>query len=232
MLRKHLSAGLTVCLLASVPGLAGGNRAADPPSLAVLRAVVQPLLEGLELTEQQQSRAEAVMSEEGWEATVKAFKAKREGEIFRTTHTKMNGLVPTIMKPGMMAANARKTMADRKARRAGPPSARELEARRRNMKAQMRGKLNPQLMSNLRKLAAQRIQEILADEKAMVRVLGEKLSTVVLTAQQQPGFQKALSDAGYPGSLIHGADPVLDGRMEKMVKKVTDKELGAVNSGR
>jgi len=237
MFRRHLTATLTVCLLASAPAFfeegneAGAQEAAPAPSLNELKAVVQPLLEGLGLTAEQQNKANGVMSEEAWKTIVEGFEVKRGGEIFTAAHEKMNALVPTIVMPRMMAHSMKKAMGDRMAKKTGPPTAKELEAVRKDTKKLMRGKLAPQLMGNLEELSEQRMQEVLADKKALVRVLGEKLSEVVLTEGQKPKLEKALTDAGYPKDLIHGPDDILEGRMKKMVPEVTEKELASLEAG-
>jgi len=232
MLCKQLTTALALCLLLSVPAFSADEGTAAAPSLDELKAVVRPLLDQQNLTDEQKKKADTVMTEEIWKATLEGFKVRREGEIFRATHTKMNALVPTIMAPKMMAISMKKMRSERKGKRAGPPSKAEIEARQKSTKDMMHSKLNPQLMGNLQGLAAARIEEILADKKAMVRLLGERLSTAVLTAEQRPDFDKALSGAGYTGDLIRGDDAVLDERMRKMAAEVTARELAAYESAK
>ena len=229
MFRRHLTTIATTCFLASAPAFVEGA-GQTAPSLDELKAAIQPLLEGFALTTQQQNKANAAMSKEVWTATLEGFKIRRRGEIFKTTHDKMNALVPTVMMPRMTGHGMKKMMADRKGRMAGPPTAKELEAVRKDTKELMRSKLRPQLMGNLEELADERMKEVLADKKALVRVLGEKVSQVALEGGQKAKFDKALTDAGYPGNLIHGPDAVLEERMRTMMKEVTDKELTAMGA--
>jgi len=217
----------SVCIV-SVSAEEADAGAQPAPSLEELKHVVEPIFEASNPTEDQQNRAKGLMSGATWSTIVEGFEVKRGGEIFTSTHQKMQELVPTIMMPKMMAYKMKKAMAGREGRRAGPPTAKEIEEIRKNSKKLMRGKLSPELMGNLEELSEQRMKEILADKKVLVRVLGEKLSDVVLSEAQKPGFEKALSAAGYTRDLTHGPDEPLIKRMKTMLEKVTEEQFAAL----
>ena len=100
-----------------------------------------------------------------------------------------------------------------------------LKALRKKTQEAMRTRISPTLMANLNKLADERIAELMADKKVLVRTLAEKVSDIVLTEGQQGNFDKLLSAAGYPGELIHGADAVLTDRGKKMAAEVAEAKI-------
>jgi hypothetical protein len=194
-----------------------------PPSFAEVEAVVRPMVEGLGLAAEQQAKANGVMNEKTWQTVVAAFDTKRGREIFRAAHDEMRQAMPAVMMPKMMAYNMRKTMKERMARKAGPPTAEEIAAVRAETQKKMKGRVAPVIMSNLEELTAERLKEVLADKKVLIRVLGEKVSEVALTDEQKPKLDKALAAAGSPAALVHGPDPVLIERTKKMIEKVADE---------
>ena len=221
-----LAAGLligTASAVEAAPEKSGDSP--DAPSLEALKAVIQPMLDKLGLDEKQKGRARGVMSADSWETISGGFETKRKGEIFTAAHSLMPKLIPTIVQPKMMAYNMQKTMAKRMAGKIGPPSQKEIEQTRDKTRKIMRGKIAPTLMGNLEELAAARVEELMADKKVLVRVLGDKVSEIVLTDEKRPAFEKALTDAGYTQDLVKGADPVLDERAKKMAVKVAEEKI-------
>ncbi len=199
------------------------------PSLDELKTVVQPMLETLDLTAEQKRKAAGVITGDAWKATLEAFGKKRGEEIFRSSHKTVPEVMPTIMMPRMMAYNMQKTMKERMARRAGPPTPKEIAAIRAATQKRMRAKIAPSIMGNVEALAAKRAEELLLDKKVLVRVLAENVSEAALTDKQTEKFDKTLADAGYPAELIHGPDPILEKRIYKMLETLAD-ELLAVES--
>ena len=206
-------------------GAEEGATAAQSPSLEELTAVIQPILDKLDLTAEQQGRAKGVMSDDTWALISDGFRTKRRGEIFREAHRLMPQYMRMLIQPKMMQYNMAKNMAHRMKNQLGPPSAEELKAIRDKNRQTMRGKIAPTLMANLNKLADERIAELMADKKVLVRALGEKVSEIVLTEEQQAAFDKALSAAGYPSELIHGADAILIERGKKMAAQVAAEKI-------
>ncbi len=221
------SAFAVVCLTGS--DLVGdAKKSRQKPSLAELKAVIQPMVASLELPAKQKSMADGVMSEDAWATILEGFKKKRGGEIFTAAHGKMREIVPTLMMPKMMKHNMGKIMQQRMNKKAGPPSQKDITAIREKSQKVMRGKLAPELMNStdgLQELTGQRMEELLADKKVLVRVLGDKVSEVALLGDQKTKLGKAMADAGYPESLTHGSDPVLDKRMKTMLEAVIDKTI-------
>ncbi|NQT40968.1 MAG: hypothetical protein HQ581_25980 [Planctomycetes bacterium] len=195
------------------------------PSVDELKTVIQPMLEALDLTAEQQGKANGVMTAEAWEATLKAFDKKRGREVFRSAHKTVPEVMPTVMMPRMMAYNMQKTMKERMAKKAGPPTPEEIAAIRTATQKRMRAKLAPSIMGNVEELAAQRVKELLLDKKVLVRALAENVSAAALTDELAEKFGKALTDAGYPAELIHGADPILDKRVHKMLEALADEVI-------
>jgi len=231
MARYLLIAGVFAFLAAGAPPAAGQDGGADgtAPAKALtldeLKAVIQPMLDELNLTEQQQGKANGVMSADSWSVISDGFTKKRKGEIFTATHSLMPELIQSIVRPKMMAYNMTTTMEKRMAAKAGPPSKDEIKAIQDRTRATMKSKIRPTLMDNLRRLAEERVNELTADKKVMVRVLAEKVSDIVLTDEQQPKFEKALTDAGYTRDLIRGRDPVLDERGKALANEVATQAI-------
>jgi len=195
------------------------------PSLDELKTIIQPMLEALDLSVGQKRKAKSVMDRDTWKATLKAFDKKRGGEIFRSTHKRVPEIMPTIMMPRMMAYNMQKTMKARMAKKAGPPTPKEIAAIRAATRKRMRAKLAPSIMGNVEELTAERVKELLLDKKVLVRVLAENVSQVALTDKQTEKFGKVLTDAGYPAELIHGPDSILENRLHKMLETLADEAL-------
>lgn len=230
MFARNLFVG--TLLFAAVASAGEAPKAPEPkaPAFAEIEAVVRPMLADLELTADQKAKAEAVLTEEVWKKTVEAFDGKRGREIFRAAHEVMRKTMPTVMMPRMMAYNMKKTMQERMAKKAGPPKAEEIAAIRDKMRKKMQGRIGPKIMGGLEELAAERMQEILADKKVLVRVLGDKVAAVALTAEQKPKLDKALAAAGSPASLVQGPDAVLIERMKKMLEKVADEAVAELKA--
>ena len=227
MCRRVLVAGLLSVALAggSFAGEAAKEAEPKPPSFAEVEAVVRPMVDGLGLTAEQQAKANGVMNEKTWKTIIAGFDTKRGREIFRSAHAEMRQNMPAVMMPKMMAYNMRKTMQARMAKKAGPPTAEEIAAVRAETQKKMRGRIGPVIMGNLEELTKERMKEVLADKKVLVRVLGEKVSDVALTDEQKPKLDKALTEAGSPAALIHGPDAVLIERMKKMMEKAADEAV-------
>jgi uncharacterized protein YihD (DUF1040 family) len=201
------------------------SKAPKAPSLEELRTIVQPMLETLDLAAQQKDRANEVMSKEGWEAALKVFDKKRGGEILSLAHKKVPEIMPAIMMPRMMAYNMEKMMDERMARKAGPPTPKEIEAIRTATRKRMSARLAPAIMGRVEELAARRMEEVRLDKKILVRALAEGISEAALTDKQAAKLDKMLSEAGYPKELIHGPDPVLMKRVNKMLETVADEVI-------
>jgi hypothetical protein len=195
------------------------------PSLDELRAIVEPMLDELDLSSDEKTKAAGAMSEEAWKAALATFDKKRGSEIFKATHAKIPELMPAVMMPKMMAYSMAKNMKERMATKAGPPSPKDMEAIRAAAKEGMRAKLSPAIMGNLEEMTAQRMQEVLADKKILVRALAETVADAALGDKQKEKLDEALTKAGYPGSLVHGPDPVLAGQVNKMVEATADKVI-------
>jgi hypothetical protein len=193
------------------------------PSLDELRTIIQPMLETLDLSAEQKRKADGVMTDDTWKATLKAFDMKRGEEIKLSAHKTVPEIMPTIMMPRMMAYNMQKTMKERMARKAGPPKPEEIAAIRTATQKRMRAKLAPSIMGNVQELAAKRAEELLLDKKVLLRVLAEKVSEAALTDEQTKRFDKTLTDAGYPAELIHGPDPILKKRVREMLVTLADE---------
>ena len=193
------------------------------PSLGELRTIIQPMLEPLDLSAEQKRKANGVMTDDAWKATLEAFDTKRGREIHRSSHKTVPEVMPTIMMPRMMKYNMEKTMQERMARKAGPPTPEEIAAVRKATQERMRARLAPSIMGNVRELAAERVKELLLDKKVLVRVLAENVSQATFTEEQTEKFDKALTDAGYPAKLIHGPDPVLEKRIRKKLETLADE---------
>jgi hypothetical protein len=111
------------------------------------------------------------------------------------------------------------------ARRAGPPTPKEIAAIRTATQKRMRAKIAPSIMGNVEELTADRVKELLLDKKVLVRVLVENVSEATLTEEQTEMFDKTLTDAGYPAELIHGPDPILEKRVHKMLETLADEAI-------
>lgn len=195
------------------------------PSLDELRTIIQPMLGPLDLTAEQKRKADGVMNDDAWKATVEAFDTRRGGEIRRSTHKTVPEVMPTIMMPRMMKYNMQKTMKERMAKKAGPPTPEEIAAIRTANQKRMRAKLAPSIMGNAEELTAKRVEELLLDKKVLVRVLSETVAAAALTDEQTKKFDKTLTDAGYPAELIHGRDPILEKRVHKMLEALADEVI-------
>ena len=193
------------------------------PSLDELRTIIQPMLETLDLSAEQKRKADGVMTDDTWKATLRTFDKKRGGEIKLSAHKAVPEIMPTIMMPRMMAYNMQKTMKERMARKAGPPKPEEIAAIRTATQKRMRAKLAPSIMGNVQELAAKRAEELLFDKKVLMRVLAENVSEAALTDEQTQRFDKTLTDAGYPAELIHGPDPILEKRVHEMLVTLADE---------
>lgn len=194
-------------------------------SLDELRMIIQPMLEPLDLSAEQKRKADGAMADGAWKATLKAFDKKRGGEIRRSTHKTVPEAMPTIMMPRMMAYNMQKTMKERMAKKAGPPTPEQIAAIRAATQKRMRAKFAPSIMGNVEELTAKRVEELLLDKKVLLRVLAEEVSEAALTEEQTERFDKTLTDAGYPAALIHGPDPILKKRVRKMLEKLADDAI-------
>jgi len=201
------------------------SQAPKAPSLKELKAVVQPLLETLALTAEQKDKANGVMSQDGWEAALSAFDKERGAELFSLTHQEVPKIMPTIMMPKMMAYNMQKMMKERMARKAGPPTPKEIEAIRAATRERVRAMVAPAIMGNVDELTAKRMEEVRRGKNILVRVLAEKVSEAALTDKQTKKFDQVLCKAGYPKELVHGPDPVLMKRVNKMLEAVADEVI-------
>lgn len=195
------------------------------PSLDELATIIQPMLATLGLTDEQKQKANAVMTDDAWTATLKAFGKKRGGEIRQSTHKSVPEVMPTIMMPRMMKYNMQKTMKERMAKKAGPPTPEEIAAIRSANQKRMRAKLAPAIMANMEELTAERVDELLLDKKVLVRVLADNVAAAALNEEQSENFDKALTDAGYPAELTHGSDRILEKRIHKMLETLADEAI-------
>ena len=202
-----------------------GKAESKAPALDELKSIIQPMFEALGPTAEQKRTAQQVMTDDAWKAALKVFERQRGGEILRSTHKTVPALMPTIMMPKMMAYNMQKTMKERMAKKAGPPTPEDIAAIRKATQERMRGKLGPAIMGNVRELGAERVKELLLDKKVLARVLAENVSKATLTEEQTEKFDKALTDAGYPAELISGPDPILEKRVHKMLETLADEVL-------
>jgi len=225
MFARTLFAGLM--FLAATANAAAAAKPAEPkaPAFAEVEAALRPMLAGLDLTPDQKAKVDGLLTEEVWATILKGFDTKRGREILRAAHEEMRKTMPAIMMPKMMAYNMKKTMKERMAKKAGPPTAEEIAAIRDKMQKRMRGRIAPKIMGGLETLTAERMKEILADKKVLVRVLGDKVAAVALTDEQKPKLDKALTAAGSPASLVQGPDTVLIERMKAMMEKVADAAI-------
>ncbi len=234
MFKKCLNTAALISILAGMVLAADKPKDDNPakpkpkptaPSLDELKAIVQPMLDNLDLSAEQQAVASGVMSKDAWKTTLEALDLKRGGEIYHSMHKKIPEIMPTIMMPKMMAYNMRRIMKERMARKAGPPTPKEIKAIRSATQKRMRAKLAPVMMSNFEELTARRMEELLVDKKVLVRVLAEEVSNETLTDKQKSKFDKALAEAGYPQELIHGPDPVFTKQVTKMLETVADEAV-------
>ena len=193
------------------------------PALDELKSIIQPMFEALDPTAEQKRTAQGVMTNDAWKTALKAFAKERGAEILRSSHKTVPEVMPTILMPKMMAFNMQKTMKERMAKKAGPPTPEEIAEIRKATQERVRAKLGPSIMDNVRELAAERVKELLLDKKVLVRVLAENVSKAALTEEQTEKFDKALTDAGYPAKLIHGPDPILEKRIHKMLETLADE---------
>ena len=82
------------------------------------------------------------------------------------------------------------------------------------------------VMPSLDKLTATRLAEMLQDEKAMTRMLADRIiKGNVFGDAGTKDFKSALDKAGYPASLTTGADTVLNDRTTKMLKAIDLKQI-------
>jgi hypothetical protein len=195
------------------------------PSLDELKAIIQPMIANLDLTAEQQAQAKRVMRPEAWSKALAAFEGKRGGELRQSMHKLIPETMPTIMMPRMMKYNMQKTMKERMAKKAGPPTPEEIEAIRAATRTRMRAKLAPTIMGHFEQLTAERIKELRIDKRVLVRVLAEQISDTALTDDQKSEFEKVLANAGYPKQLVEGADPILADRVKEMLEKVADDAI-------
>ncbi len=198
------------------------------PSLEELKTIVEPMLETLDLTAEQKEKADAVMSQDGWEAGLNAFSKSRGGELRRLVHKEVPEIMATVMMPRMMDYSMQKMMKERMARKAGPPTPKEIEAIRTATRERMRDKLAPALMGNVEELTAKRMEEVRLDKRILVRALAEEVSEAAFTDKQAAALEKMLSKAGYPKELVHGPDPVLMQRVDKMLERVADEVIAGL----
>jgi hypothetical protein len=233
MFKRHLAIFALIGILAGIAQAEKKTKDDKPhktrkaeskaPALDELKTIIQPMFEALDPTAEQKRTAHGVMTDDAWKAALKAFEKKRGAEILRSTHKTVPKVMPTIMMPRMMAYNMQKTMKERMAKKAGPPTPEQIAEIRKATQERMRARLAPSIMDNVRKLAAERVKELLRDKKVLVRVLAENISEATLTEEQTEKFDKALTDAGYPAKLIHGPDPVLEKRIRKKLETLADE---------
>ena len=216
MLKKFLFIVLLVCVFA---GYARAENKAEvekqvskAPSLNELVEIIQPMLSSLDLSADQNRKIDGIMTDVAWRATLGEFESRRSGEVFIASQKQVPDLMPTIMMPRMMAYNMQKTMKERMARRAGPPTPEEIKAIRTAAQNRMRARIAPHVMVNVRKLASERSEELMIDKKVHVRVLADEISKSVLSDKQKEDFNEILAKAGYPEELVQGPDPVLKKR--------------------
>ena len=202
-----------------------GKAESKAPTLDELKSIMQPMFEAVDPTAEQKHTAQGVMTDDAWIAALKTFEKSRSGEILRSTHETVPEVMPTILMPKMMGYNMQKTMKERMAKKAGPPTPEEIAEIRKATQERVRAKLGPSIMDNVRELAAERVKEVLLDKNVLVRVLADNVSKAALMEEQTEKFDKALTDAGYPVGLISGPDPVLEKRVHKMLETLADEVL-------
>jgi|GEM_PF-2141467 len=227
MLKRSLSIVLLLGLFAGF-ALAEGKVEGDKqepkvPSLNELSEIIRPMIAPLDLSDTQQRKVDGIMTDVAWNATLDAYESRHGSEIYIAAQKQVPEIMPTIMMPRMMAYNMQKTMKERMARRAGPPTPEEIKAIRSAMQQRMRAKLAPNIMTNVRKLADSRIEELMIDQKVLVRVLAEAIAASALSTKQKEDFNGILTKAGYPEELVHGPDPILMQRVRQMLEELADK---------
>jgi hypothetical protein len=85
----------------------------------------------------------------------------------------------------------------------------------------MQEEMKKNIMPALEKLAAERMAEMLKDEKILTRALAERiLDGNSLSDAVIANFKGELDKAGYPASLIRGTDPVLNDRAKSLIESI------------
>lgn len=193
--------------------------------LTVTKNITQ-LIRKLSQPSQVESAAQPYFDKIRWNAELASFQAARTREIHDHAHGMVKDSMPTIMKNFMSKHMQAKIMAERKAKKAGgPPSAAEIEKIRANAKAKMepamQEEMKKKVMPALEKLAAERMAELLTDEKVLTRALAERIMEGnALGEDTIAAFKKELDKAGYPAALIRGLDPVLNSRARKLIDSI------------
>lgn len=198
---------------------------AEQLRLAVAKNVMQ-LIKRTGPSEQTELAAQVYFEKIRWNAELATFQAGRTREIHDHAHGMVKDSMPGIMKNFMPKYMQAKIMAERKAKKAGgPPSAAEIEKIRANVKEKMepamQEEMKKKVMPALEKLAAERMAELLKDEKILTRALAERIMDgKSLSDAAIANFKGELDKAGYPASLIRGADPVLNSRAKKLIESI------------
>lgn len=189
--------------------------------LNVARNIMQ-VVTMLDQSEQVKHSVEAYFEKDRWDRSLGSFQTLRASVIHLEAHAFVKGTMPEIMQKFMPKYMQAKIMAERKAKKAkGPPSPAEIERIRTEAKAAMEPAMRMIIMPALEKLSASRMEEIVKDEKILTRAMAEQIIKAKLLPEAALArFKTELDKAGYPESLVKGADAILNERARKMMETI------------
>ncbi len=181
----------------------------------------------LDLTSAQQSKFKLLLTKRQREAAVAKFKTTRKNEIYEHAHNIVRETIPGMMQKFMPAYMSQKISAQRRRqKRRGPPSRSEIARIQKDARTKVEPAMRKTVMPALDKLTAARMNELLLDEKAMTRMLADRiLAAGVLGETAAKEFSAELKKAGYPPSLTTGPDSVLNQRTKKMLKELDLRQI-------
>lgn len=226
--RNGVMALFLVCLAVCGESAAQKKEETPPPKLdgdqlrlKVAKNIMQ-IVKKLDQPERIELSAEAYFEKERWARSLASFQLARAKEIHVQAHGLVKSTMPEIMQKFMPKYMQAKIMAERKAKKAkGPPSAAEIDKIRADAMAKMQPAMQMTIMPALEKLAKERMDEILKDEKVLTRAMAEQIiKGNFLPDAATARFKTELDKTGYPASLVNGADPILNDRARMMIQSI------------
>ncbi|MDE0937594.1 MAG: hypothetical protein OSA89_16905 [Mariniblastus sp.] len=181
---------------------AAAAKVADEALRQKVAGNIESIVGGLDVSNAQKAKVQALTSESQWKLAVAAFKATRGKEVHDHAHKIVPKTIPGLMRKFMPAYMRSKIMASRKKGRRGPPSRAEIAKIQKDARTKIQPQMRKTIMPALDKLKQQRITELHQDEKTMTRVLADRI--IKVSALGQDGtkqFAAALDKAGYPATL-------------------------------
>ena len=206
--------------------LAAEEAAAEEALRQKVAENIESMITRLGATRVQKAKVKSLTSESQWKAAVSAFKTSRGEEIHTHAHKIVPKTIPGMMQKFMPGYMRSKIMPSRRKGRRGPPSRAEIAQIQKDARTKIEPQMRRTVMPRLEKLKVERLAELHKDEKVMTRVMADRVIKVnVLGKDGTKKFVAALDKAGYPATLTHGEDKVLNDRTRNMLKSLDLKEI-------